>query len=99
MTHDYSDLSLSQVQGVPKKRVNLVKMAVIKIISIFFGHPVCALQSGEKNHHNHHQLMLLMMMLMMETTLRRTQSEKGRVTILYRTVLYCTVLYLEEDAE
>ena len=46
MTHDYSDLSLPQVQGV-SKRVNLVKIAIIKIISIF-GHPECALQSGEK---------------------------------------------------
>ena len=37
-------------------------------------------------------------MVMMETTLRRTLSEKGRVTVLY-CQLYCTVLHLEEDAE
>lgn len=32
---------------VSPKRVKLVKIAIIKIISIF-GHPECALQSGEK---------------------------------------------------
>ena len=83
---------------VSSKRVKLVKIAIIKMISIFLDTLNVHCNPLRRNHHNHHHFMLLMMMVMMGTTLRRTLSEKGRVTVLY-CQLYCTVLHLEEDAE